>query len=81
MRILIHHNPFLMYLLKSATEGDETKGKIYWDGTTFPDATLSKEQEEALKEIVSKALDPMVRVKEFVLEESTVENILNRYRC
>ena len=25
------------------------KGKIYWDRTTFPDATLVKEQESALK--------------------------------
>lgn len=24
-------------------------GKLYWNGTTFPDATMSKEQEEAFK--------------------------------
>ena len=33
------------------------KGKIYWDGTTFPDGTLSKEQEEALKGSAAKSIE------------------------
>ena len=33
------------------------KGKIYWDGTTFPDATLVKEQESTLKVALSEFVD------------------------
>ncbi|GFH44512.1 predicted protein [Chaetoceros tenuissimus] len=33
---------------------DGVKGKIYWDGKTFPDATLPIEQEKALEKTLSK---------------------------
>lgn len=43
------------------------RGKIYWDGTTFPDATLSFEQKKAIKERTYLSI-----IDEFVLEESGV---------
>ena len=44
---------------------DNVKGKIYWDGTTFPNATLSKAKLEALQKKLSKAY--YVCIEEFVL--------------
>ncbi|GFH50363.1 hypothetical protein CTEN210_06839 [Chaetoceros tenuissimus] len=46
------------------------KGEIYWDGTTFPDGTLSREQENELKERASKSIEDVYVVR-VVLEDST----------